>query len=91
MGVFDTIIIEEKCPFCSYKQEFGFQTKAIGEMMRTFRINDEIKALDFIIKEGTLKNCLNSCKKCDKIIYCDFNIFDGKIKNYKIKKRGSRK
>jgi len=90
MGTFDTIVIEEKCLFCSSKQEFGFQTKAIGQLMRTFRINDEIKALDFVIKEGILKNCIDHCKKCNKFVYCDFTIKDGKIINLKMKKRAYR-
>ena len=58
--------------------------------MRTFRINDQIKSLDFVIKEGALKNCIDHCRKCGKLIYCDFEIKDGKIDNYKIKNKRSK-
>lgn len=87
MGAFDRIVIKTKCPYCSYISDFEFQTDSLGQMMRTFRKNDEIKALDFVIKEGVIKNCGGECRKCGKIFYADFTVNDGKLVNVKIKKK----
>jgi len=79
MGLFDTLIARAKCPFCGFQAEMGFQTHALGENMKTYKIGDKIETDYFVIKDLIIKNCIEICKKCDEIFYGDFSAKNGKL------------
>ena len=88
MGLFDTLIARAKCPFCGFQAEMDFQTKALGKSLKTYKIGDKIETEYFVIKDGIIKNCIESCKNCGKIFYADFSAKNGKLHDLiKIKKR----
>lgn len=79
MGLFDTLVARAKCPLCGFQAEVGFQTKALGKFLETYRIGDKIETDYFVIKDLIIKNCIESCKNCDEIFYGDFSAKNGKL------------
>ena len=52
MGMYDSIYIEVKCPYCNEVEEQECQTKALDNMMHRYKegdyIGDEYKDLDWV-------------------------------------------
>jgi hypothetical protein len=57
MGLYDTILIEYKCPYCGQVSRVGFQTKDGGSGMYTFEVGDEFDSqLKFVRAIGDCRS-----------------------------------
>lgn len=77
MGLFDTVLVDYNCPYCGVKLDH-FQTKALENLMYSYRLGDQVKTDKIVIKNGTFE-LHTFCDKCE-------NTIDGKavVKNNKI-------
>lgn len=86
MGMFDSIILPFKCPFCGFEQtkpeeyEDGvWQTKATERLLDVYKNGD---ALDFgrnlNVKEGEIE-IHTICPGCEKFVSATVKIEEGKL------------
>lgn len=87
MGLFDTIKLKARCPYCNTERKFEFQTKALGCGLRIYKEGDKISSPDLEIYEGLIKGCIESCPNCKNIFYADVLIRSGKVHEIKELKR----
>ena len=86
MGMFDEVIADFNCPYCSYtltrdamektvgKTDDTWQTKATSCILKVYRIGDELDfKSDIKIKEGWME-IHHVCLKCDKFVQADIDI-----------------
>ncbi|MDP3728908.1 MAG: hypothetical protein Q8R18_05675 [bacterium] len=52
MGLFDSIILKELCPYCGKKSEMEFQTKDLRNCLDVFEKGDSISTLKFHFLES---------------------------------------
>jgi len=83
MGMFDSFLDVVECPHCKEKGEVEFQTKALGCMMRKFRLDEKVKLIDLVLKEADINDAIASCPKCEHHIKGTIWIYDGKFNGMK--------
>ncbi|MBI3116598.1 MAG: hypothetical protein HYZ12_04585 [Thaumarchaeota archaeon] len=79
MGLYDTLVARARCPHCEFEFEAQFQTKALGSTLEMYRMGDVIETEDFVIKDVTIRNCIEICERCNKEFYADFSAKNGRL------------
>lgn len=85
MGMFDSFMLEVRCPYCDEKSIIEFQTKDFQCMLNVWKEGQRFTGMD--MEKGTIKNvyggcsspiCKEFCKKrdgywsgCGRCFYCD--------------------
>ena len=59
MGMFDTIILPIKCPFCGQVSDMECQTKDMESMLEVYYVGDYVG--DVFVETGTLR-CITECQ-----------------------------
>ena len=92
MGMFDRVIADFKCPYCSFiltKKEMRktldskddtWQTKATAKLLDVYQSNDKLKITKFKIEKGWME-IHHVCPKCDKFVQAEIEVKNGRLVN----------
>ena len=72
MGMFDSIIIDIKCPYCGDESEKKAQTKDLDCNLEIWRNGD------FVTDKYNSLDCITGCK-CGKYFMVDVELKEGKV------------
>lgn len=90
MGMFDEVVADFKCPYCSFKitkEEMKkrrnmsrniWQTKATAKLLDVYQFNDKLKITQFKIEKGWME-IHHVCPKCNKFVQAEIEIKNGKL------------
>lgn len=79
MGMFDTIKIKVKCPYCGNEDDIDVQNKQLTDSLRLFKVGDSVSGLTWFDNMDIL-NCIADCRSKECIDYT--NNEDGYVSGF---------
>ena len=90
MGMFDRVITDFKCPYCSFKmtkkeiqktlndRDNTWQTKATAKLLDVYHSGDKLKITKFKIEKGWME-IHHVCPKCDKFVQAEIEVLNNRL------------